>query len=130
MSHSVRGLRWFCVVLYIVMIACSLAFHRFEISFSVALGGAVAILNFAYLERFLPTVLGKSASAQAAGFATMVSFYFRFMVLAAAIYYFTVAGWVHFAALCAGLSVTAVSVFLWFFAAGRLFGEEDYERAY
>jgi len=129
MSHNLTDLRRFCVVLYAIMVAGSVLFHRFDVTFSVALGGAVAFINLRFLERFLNTVLRNTDSPSAARFLMMLSFYTRFDALAVALYICAAAGWINFAALAFGLSLTALSIFTWFLAFGRRSLGEDYGRA-
>ena len=113
MGKNTKGLRRTFVSLYILAVAVTLPFAHFNISFSVALGGAIALANFMYLERFLGKVFDTQVSPPVAQGAAIFSFIFRFGLIAVLIHQFTIAGKIHFPALIAGLSITFIAIMAW-----------------
>lgn len=130
MSADLTGLRRFLAIVCLAMVAASSVFSKFEIVFSVALGGVIVAGNLFFLERFLKVALLGAPSPSAARVLTMLSFYARFAALAVALYLFVMAGWINFIALAAGLSITAGAMLSWFFILDRRSMRDGYERAY
>ncbi len=113
MAENIKGLRRTFVILYLLAIAVTLPFSHFNVSFSVALGGAIALGNFVYLERFLGKIFATQISPPVAQGVTIFLFIFRFALIAVLIHQFTVAGKIHFPALLAGLSITFIAIMTW-----------------
>ncbi len=117
-------------ILYFLAVAATIPFNRTDISFSVALGGGIAFGNLLYLERFLGAILSEKVPAQSARGMAVVSFFVRFILIAIAIVLFMNADVINAPALIAGLSITLLSIVVWFLLIGRHFHLEKHERAY
>jgi len=125
-----RGLVRLSGWVYLLSIALSAHSLDFRVTFSVALGGAIALFNLVALERFLYRILSGGANPGAARVMASFSFYARFGLTAVALSFFMTAGWVNAPALLVGLSVGVISIFLRFITVIRLLRKESYERAY
>ncbi len=125
-----RGLVRLSVWIYLLSVALSAPLLDFYATFSVALGGAIALFNLAFLERFLSMILSDTANPGAARVMASFSFYARFGLIAAGLSFFMIAGWVNAPALLAGLSVGVIAIFFRFITVIRLLRKESYERAY
>lgn len=113
MAENVKRLRRTLVILYLLAVVVTLPFAHFNVTFSVALGGAIALANFLYLERFLGKIFSTQVSSPLAQGATTFSFVFRFGLIAVLIHQFTLAGKINFPALLAGLSITFIAIMAW-----------------
>ncbi|MGK7345182.1 MAG: ATP synthase subunit I [Candidatus Nitrospinota bacterium M3_3B_026] len=129
MPRDVTGLRRLLVLLCLALSLTSLAFGRFDAAFSTTFGCLFSLVNFVFLEKLLGFTLEHVPAPAAARAMTVVSFYLRFAVFAAALYVFNAMGWINFIALAIGLSTTAAAIFGWFAAKGLGAGGEEYERA-
>jgi len=118
MAHTrdaAARLRRFCVLTFGITLLATAPFASFSVSFSVALGGALALLNLTYLEKSLVIILVPDANAAVARFMAALSFYARLAVIAAVTLAFARTGWLHFPAFIAGLSVTVIGILSRFF---------------
>ncbi|MBI5816393.1 MAG: hypothetical protein HZB29_12370 [Nitrospinae bacterium] len=130
MIASTRRLKLFAGAIYAASVAVCGLFLGFKLTFSLAFGGAVAIMNLVYLERFCGLILKNSAGAYSAKVMAALSFYGRFGVVAAALWYFTDAGWISFPALILGLSIGPVAIFAAYFSMDQVSFKESHEGAY
>jgi hypothetical protein len=108
--RDIRDLKVFSALVYVIAILVAMVSSRFEILFSVALGGAFAIANLAYLVKLSAIILSNRVNPGSARILTALTFYARFALMAFAVYYFTKSGWINFPALIAGFSVTVISI--------------------
>lgn len=113
------GLKRSFVATGVLLTICASAFGSMEITFSVAIGAIISLLNIAYLQRFLKTVMNGSVSPLATHGLTSFSFIIRVSLVAFLIYKLIESQSLHMPALVVGLSSTLLSVILWFVFKGR-----------
>lgn len=112
-----KDLRKFSVLVYFLALGLSVPFLNFNVTFSVALGGAIGIANLSILGTMLSKLLNpNSTTSNMAGVISTLLFGARFLIIAFIFYFFVEAGLINFIALIAGLSITVVSIFIWSFA--------------
>jgi hypothetical protein len=99
-----------CIAVYAAQLAVSLVFFGSGPAFSVALGGAVALLNLRFLSVFLKALLSGMLSEGYARMTAVVSFYVRITALGAALCFLAAEGMINFPALMVGLSVIPLAV--------------------
>ncbi|VAX20999.1 hypothetical protein MNBD_NITROSPINAE02-469 [hydrothermal vent metagenome] len=128
MTDSIASFRWFNVAVYIALVAITIPFARFDVTFSVALGGFFALSSLLYLEYFLGLIFSHRLSAPMAKGLTLFSYYFRFAVIGFITYKLLIAGVIHVPSLLVGLSATTFAIFTWRLFVTRPIATEDYER--
>lgn len=126
--HNAVSLKWFSVVVYLLSILITIPFSRFDVTFSVAFGGAVALSGLFYMEHFLGIILSGKVSAPLARGLSIFSFYFRLAVIGFVTYKMLTSGILHVPSLLAGLSVTVFSIFAWHLLFGGKYFSEEHER--
>ena len=114
--------------IYVVSLAPVAAFGGFIATFSVALGGALALINLALLEFGLARMINPGADPDMARSMAMVYFFFRLFITGGVILGFHSLGWISFPALMAGLSIPLAAITGYFLMARPL--KDWYERAY
>jgi len=113
-----KDLRRLSALVYFLALGLSIAFNNFNITFSIALGGAISLANFSLLNSMMSKLLDPEAGSGMAGAVSSAFFFIRFIVIALVFFAFANAGWINFIALLAGLSVTVLSIFIWSLAIG------------
>ncbi len=108
-----KDLRRFTILIYFLAVGLSVPLQNFNITFSVALGGAISIANLSILGNMLSKLLNPVTSSRLAGAVSTALFAVRFLVIAFIFFIFADAGLIDFIALLAGLSVTVLSIFIW-----------------
>lgn len=111
-----KDLRRFSILMYFLALALSILFQNFNITFSVALGGAISIANLSILGLILSRLLHPKLASGLAGALSTALFALRFLIIAFIFFIFAKAGMIDFIALIAGLSVTVLSIFIWSFS--------------
>ena len=111
-----KDLRRFSILVYFLALGLSVPFQNFNVTFSVALGGAISIANMSLLQSLLSKMLKPDANSSLAGAVSSAFFFIRFAVISLVFFIFANAGWINFIALLAGLSITVLSIFIWSFA--------------
>jgi len=128
-SHMETGaLRKAGLGLYVLVLAPTVALCGFQAAFSIALGGALAMINLALLEAGLAVSLSPTAGPAPVAALAMGSFYIRLCVTGGVILGFNNAGWVNIHALVAGLSIPLAGATAYFLMVRPLM--DWYERAY
>lgn len=98
-----------CLVL-VLMFVVSLFWRSTAVSLGVLAGGLLVILNFGWMGHSLLKVMNAPHTGSVRGFKR--NYFFRLLVVAAALYLLLAPGLVHPLALVAGLSVVVVSLLL------------------
>ncbi len=129
--RDATGIRLSSLGVYILALIAAGITGGIEIIYSVAFGGACAMVNLRSIERFTGKVLSpENLNPSVAKVVAIFSFYIRFTLFAVALYLSVEAGLIHFMALAAGLSVTTVGIFTWYATGGVKRTRETNARAY
>ncbi|MDH5477356.1 MAG: ATP synthase subunit I [Nitrospinota bacterium] len=116
------------LTLYLLAVVPAYAWMGYSVAFSVALGGALALVNLALLERWLARLISPMADPAAARGLVLFSFFLRMVATGAVILFFHTRSMVSFPALVIGLSIPLVAITTYFMMVRPI--KDWYERAY
>ena len=102
------------LALYLCVITPAYFFTGYSVSFSLALGGALALVNLALLERWLSRLITPEVDASMARGLVVFSFFLRFLATGGVIVFFLLKKMINFPALAAGLSIPLFAITVYF----------------
>jgi hypothetical protein len=107
-----RTLWWGNLTAFAVLSAGALILVNWHSALSVVIGGAIALLNYQFLER---TVRKRILPQKESGVmrSVLVRYYLRFAATALALFLLVRQGWAEPLGLLAGLSVVMVTIVIW-----------------
>ncbi|MDH5509634.1 MAG: ATP synthase subunit I [Nitrospinota bacterium] len=116
------------LAMYLLVLLPTYVWMEYAVAFSVALGGALALVNLALLERWLARLISPTVDPAAARGLVLFSFFLRFLATGGVILYFNSLKIVYFPALAVGLSIPLAAITAYFLMVRPV--KEWYEGAY